>query len=484
MLMIVPLLTAGMSMGFIQNSYAATIDPEEIILKMEPGETITVPKTITFEGQPTSLLPSFNQGCTVPGSFEIANFAFSPPNMFIFDEIFGVPENAPPGEFHCVITWLLISVVPGPDPVCNLPAIQIDNICIPSWTCDSIPIGPIFQPCPVEEEFSLTQTISITVTGLAKINVLKFNDINANGVQDPDEEGIQGWGITLECADEPLRGGSTGGNGMLLFEEIIVPDTCTVSEEERPEWTPTTPTSVTFELNPEDEPTVVFGNAPPVFLVIDEDSIDNGIAPTFFEGDDVNEDDAEVGVRTQLPFFADNVGEMITLHTGEVGDEGWFALTKIPADWEAGGVPGLTNFLLPGPGLGDESDELGPEDLLDKIPDVTPLRFTGLNDLVGRTVCAVVYDSDISINYDPLDGSLKGANLGTVAFEVNSVTAVAGTDDFSDSSLPKVEITILDAKNIDGDGACEGPLALFTDAPAPESSSEPFDVEPPTNGVG
>ena len=99
MLMIVPLLTAGMSMGFIQNSYAngTTIDPEEIILKMEPGETITVPKTITFEGIPTFIEVNFNPGCTVPGSFEIADFAFSPPNMFTFDEIFGVPENAPPG---------------------------------------------------------------------------------------------------------------------------------------------------------------------------------------------------------------------------------------------------------------------------------------------------------------------------------------------------------------------------------------------------
>jgi hypothetical protein len=42
----------------------------------------------------------------------------------------------------------------------------------------------------------------------------------------------------------------------------------------------------------------------------------------------------------------------------------------------------------------------------------------------------------------------------------------------SSGSLPKVEIRILDA-----DTVCAGPLTLF-DAPAPISSSEPFDVVP------
>jgi len=59
-----------------------------------------------------------------------------------------------------------------------------------------------------------------------------------------------------------------------------------------------------------------------------------------------------------------------------------------------------------------------------------------------------------------------------VAIEVNSVTQVTG---FSSSSLPQVEINILDA-----DDVCEGQLELCTDedCPAPTSSSEPFDVEP------
>jgi len=209
----------------------------------------------------------------------------------------------------------------------------------------------------------------------------------------------------------------------------------------------------------------------PDFLVIDQDSIHHEDPPNFFEEEDVNAGIADIGLRTQLPFFAANIGQTITLHTGEVGDEGWFAPKTIPSSWDAAGptANGIRNYLMAGPGLGSGED---PEALLDKIPDVTPLRATGLKMLEEKQVCAVVYDSDISINYDPLDGSLKGDNLGIIAFEVISVTELTGTE-ISDKSLPKVDIEILDAGEV-----CVGPLELFTDAPEPTSSSEPSDVKP------
>lgn len=81
-----------------------------------------------------------------------------------------------------------------------------------------------------------------------------------------------------------------------------------------------------------------------------------------------------------------------------------------------------------------------------------------------------MHDGDVSVNYDPLSGSLKGANLGMVAFEILAVNQLLG---FSSSSLPRVTIRILDA-----DAVCAGPLALFSEAPAPSFSSEPFDVVP------
>jgi len=209
-----------------------------------------------------------------------------------------------------------------------------------------------------------------------------------------------------------------------------------------------------------------------VFLVIDEDSIDNGNPPNGFSDVDVNDQIAEVGVRRPLRFFQNNVGRTIDLYTGEVGDEGWHALRTIPDSWREAGPTGngTRNFLTPGPGLGAGTPDDDREVLLDKIPDVTPLRATGLSMLVGHTVLAVVYDSDVSINYSPLNGNLMGANLGIVAFEVLEVRE---RRDASDSSLPSVTIRILDASSVS-----EGELALFANAPVPRSSSDPFDVVP------
>lgn len=234
--------------------------------------------------------------------------------------------------------------------------------------------------------------------------------------------------------------------------------------------------TVPVGLNPRDIGLVPAGVP---LVVIDEDSIDNGNPPNLFSDFDVNDGIAAIGLRTPLSAFAGvNVGTVITLHTGEVGDEGWFALKTIPDTWAAASPTddGLRNFVgnpsapFPhnvGPGLGSGND---PEALLDKVPEVTPLRAAGLKLLEGQRVCAVVYDSDVSINYDPLNGSLKGANLGTVAFRVLDVRKLEG---FSSSSLPEVDIEILDAEEV-----CEGDLTLFTGAPEPASSSEPFDVEP------
>lgn len=212
-----------------------------------------------------------------------------------------------------------------------------------------------------------------------------------------------------------------------------------------------------------------------VFLVIDEESIDNGNPPNDFSETDVNDQLAEVGFRGPLRYFAENTGRTIDLFTGQVGDEGWFALKTIPSSWKNAGPTGngLRNYLAPGPGLGASNPDDDREALLDKIQDVTPLRATGLAMLVGETVLAVVYDSDISINYSPLNGNLMGANLGMVAFDVLEVTE---RRDGSSSSLPRVTIRIRSV-----DEVSELPLVLFSNAPAPESSSEPFDITPPSS---
>ncbi len=220
-----------------------------------------------------------------------------------------------------------------------------------------------------------------------------------------------------------------------------------------------------------DDPAVV--NAATVFLLIDEESIDNGNEPNNFSETDVNDQISKIGQRTPLKYFNENIGKSITLYTGEVGNEGWHALKTIPASWKNAGPNnnGLANFLVPGPGLGGGADDR--EVLLDKIPDVTPLRATGLAMLKGMTILAVVYDSDISINYSPLLGNLQGNNLGIVALKVLDVQR---RTDGSSSSLPKVLVEIQDVNVVKTKN-----LYLFKNAPVPRSSSEPEDIMPPTN---
>ncbi|PSL07949.1 hypothetical protein [Cecembia rubra] len=212
-----------------------------------------------------------------------------------------------------------------------------------------------------------------------------------------------------------------------------------------------------------------------VFLLIDEDSIDNGNEPNNFSDVDVNDQIARIGLRDQLRFFKQNVGSRIDLYTGQVGDEGWFALTSIPNRWVNAGPTenGLRNYLAPGPGLGSPNVDDDREVLLDEIPNVIPLRATALKMLVGQTVLAVVYDSDISINYSPIEGNLKGENLGIVAFRVIEVRERV---DGSSSSLPVVSIEIMDA-----DLVINRNMVLFSNVPRPSSSSEPFDIRPPSN---
>ncbi len=207
-----------------------------------------------------------------------------------------------------------------------------------------------------------------------------------------------------------------------------------------------------------------------VFLLIDEESIDNGDELNDFKDWEINDDKSEIGLREVLPFFKENIGKQISLYTGQVGDEGWFAPTFIPKSWKDAGPTGngIFNFLFgPGYGLGHN----GNDQYLDKVPEVVPLRATGLTMLIGHTVYAVVYDSDISINYDPLNANLKGDNLGVVAL---TVLDVVHRKNGSSSSLPTVIVRIEDPAKV-----FTYPHVLFSNAPVPHSSSEPMDINPP-----
>jgi hypothetical protein len=174
----------------------------------------------------------------------------------------------------------------------------------------------------------------------------------------------------------------------------------------------------------------------PTLILIDEDSIDNS-APAILElaaegacgggnpASCVNDQSANPGVRDPLNIPEGTIigigpgGTSAMLFTGQDQDWGWWAVPTIPASWVAAGPTGdgAMNFILAtAPGFGNNG-----EFLLDQIPDVNPLDAAELAALVGQTVCAVVYDSDISFNNPPPLGNLQGATLGVIALEVLAV---------------------------------------------------------------
>merc|ERR1712000_255631 len=107
------------------------------------------------------------------------------------------------------------------------------------------------------------------------------------------------------------------------------------------------------------------------------------------------------------------------------------------------------------------------EDYLDKIKDVTPVqdccldRFGSQNGaaadldqprleaLVGKTFCALVHDSDISMDHDSeysdrYDGSLKGSYKGIIAFRLDEVR----TNSWDHHWQKEAVVTVLDADTV------------------------------------
>lgn len=180
---------------------------------------------------------------------------------------------------------------------------------------------------------------------------------------------------------------------------------------------------------------------PPVLLVIDKHAIEYGLEPYQVPPDVVNDLIAAVGVRDPLPFFSVNAGRQFILRTGTEGNDSWFALTGAPATWESdsGANDGLQNFVLAGPGLGSPDRNGDREGLLDNITGVTPVRADNAPLIVGRAVCAVIYDEDLSLPSGSSSMSLRGPNLGLMAFRVISIAS-------TNTQWPGLMIELLDVR--------------------------------------
>ena len=195
---------------------------------------------------------------------------------------------------------------------------------------------------------------------------------------------------------------------------------------------------------------------PGIFLLIDEDSIDNGTtsieaisfnAP-FCGGPGnpavcVNDDIAAPGVRTLLFTRGNDITPFsgLVLPTGQIGDEGLFRFTKPDpqVSLQNGAAFTIAEFVAATGAAANENN-------LDKIDGVVPLGGADIADLDGKTVCAVAYDSDKSIDVTGGFGSLKGATLGVTAFEVSAVGP--DPDGPAGSVLPPIIVDLLPSADV------------------------------------
>ena len=196
----------------------------------------------------------------------------------------------------------------------------------------------------------------------------------------------------------------------------------------------------------------------PVLVLLDPTAFDYGPAPHLIPSEVANELIGNVGLRDRIPFFATRVGDSVTLPGGDAtGNDGWFALRSVPSSWDSdpGAADGVENYWLAGPGLGSPDEDGNRITMLSDVPDVVPLRASGLGALPGRTVCAIVYDHDLLVvSGDVPHANLAGSTLGVAAFEVIAV------DTSGDS--PAVTIRVLNAKD-----SCGDTIAPFVEAPNP-----------------
>jgi uncharacterized repeat protein (TIGR01451 family) len=84
------------------------------------------------------------------------------------------------------------------------------------------------------------------------------------------------------------------------------------------------------------------------------------------------------------------------------------------------------------------------QECLDKVRDVMPLRNQDLVQLVGKTCTAIVYDSDISMNYKPIYANLQGRRYGKFTFKVEALEVPGSLpESISSTSLYDLWLRIL-----------------------------------------
>ena len=139
----------------------------------------------------------------------------------------------------------------------------IREVQMPGWT-QLFPAAGVYRfETSSGEDISGLDFVN-TEGGERAIRVTKFEDKDGNGQRDVDDEGLDGWEITLfrlGTGETTTEGTATvgGQQGIVIFGDLAE-DTFRVTEAGRSGWTQTTPNPADIELEEDESSSVSFGN--------------------------------------------------------------------------------------------------------------------------------------------------------------------------------------------------------------------------------
>lgn len=230
----------------------------------------------------------------------------------------------------------------------------------------------------------LEQTARVTflvADAVGTMNLIKFEDLNGNGMRDLGEPGVSSWPITIvgpSGLNATTRSFQTGADGSVRVPDLLIGD-YQVQEGERAGWIPLGPTTRTSTLTSGATNTVQFGNVRLGALcgMAYRDDNDNGVR--------------DAGENTPLTGVTMTLGTSGTGTTATGADGAYCFEALMPGTYKvsSGEAPGFFHS-------GDVDGPANGRNLIDPIQVRSGERVTGrdFGYRMPAAVCGVAYRDD------------------------------------------------------------------------------------------
>lgn len=161
--------------------------------------------------------------------------------------------------------------------------LKFDNVQVPGGTSSPITGSTTFTPGPgaaagryrVELDFfsveggltpeTTASAIFDVAPELGALTLVKFEDLNGNGVREAGEPGVPGWRFDLKNPQGNTSGAVTGADGSVTYSEVPA-GVWTVTEQSQVGWVAITPVSGTVTVPAAGAATFAAGNVRPAPL--------------------------------------------------------------------------------------------------------------------------------------------------------------------------------------------------------------------------